>query len=271
MKRLFSKAPEDKESLDKKSLNQERIPKKIVLTGLAVCLVIVGGLGFYFSNNNKQPSSNAPLTVQESAKVIEAVGKLIELPAGEEPILATVTDVALLPKDPFYDKAKNGDRVLVYKGSKMAILYRPGPNKIIKVGSVKIEESRTATGSGGAVAGVSNTNTSPTPEKSVTPTPGVLRVAIYNGTKTSGLAKKTGDSLEAKFQNIEVVSTANATGDHTKTLVVDLSADKAGLSGKNKNAASSLSKELGGEVGSLPEAETAPSGADILIILGQAQ
>ena len=268
MKKSFiKKTTEEAPAEEKKSL-LEKIPKKFALVGLIVIILVAAGGGYYFLNIRQ--STIGPQAAAETKKVIDKVGKLIELPA-EEPILATVTDVGKLPKEPFYQNAQDGDKVLVYKNAKIAILYRPAANKIIKVGAVTIEEQKTASRAGEAVAGTSDVVSEKEAEKTPTPTPGVVRVAIYNGTKTAGLAKKTGDSLEAKFQNIEVVSTANATGDHTKTLVVDLSADKAGLSGKNKNAASSLSKELGGEVGSLPEAETAPSGADILIILGQAQ
>lgn len=231
--------------------------------GLAIlaAVIVVGASGVYFYSQNSTPEKMAAGKTKDSVKLLDKIGKLIELPTTEEPIIATVSDVNKLPKQDFYDKAQNGDRVLVYKDSKMAILYRPSQNKIIKVGTVTVEGSASAAASGSAVAGATDKDASEKPESSPTPTPGVLKVVIYNGTKTAGLAKKTGDSLTSKFNNIEISSTANATADYTKSLIVD-------LSGKNSSAAKSLAGELLGEVGELPESESQPSGADILVILG---
>lgn len=250
MNKTFKKTSEEEKDIVKKSFNQ-RISKKIVFVVLAGLLIIVGGSAFYLVNkNNRLTATNVPLTAEQSQKLIEQVGKLIELPTGEEPILATVSDVSLLPKEPFYERAQNGDRVLIFKSSKMAILYRPSTNKIIKVGTVSISEPEAPSATSSAALGKSDI----TMQEQIT-------VAILNGTKISGYAKTTGDSLEAKFQNISVVGTGNAERDYSKTLVVD-------VSGKNKSAAQTLVKELSGEIGSLPEGETVPSGADILVILG---
>jgi hypothetical protein len=56
---------------------------------------------------------------------------------------------------------------------------------------------------------------------------------------------------------------ANAAGDYTKDLIVD-------LTGKNAAFAKTLAGELNGEVGSLPSSETKPD-ADILVILGTSE
>ena len=227
--------------------------KKFLLIPLVaiIALALIGIGAYYFINLSKSDSKvSSTLTPEESQRVIAAIGKLIELPEGEEPILATVTDLNLLKSEPFYDKAQNGDRVLIYKNSSLAILYRPSSNKIIKVGAVALDES-TEEGSPSA-SSLSQEEESQT-----------VTVAIYNGTSVAGFAKTTGDSLTDKFENIEIVETANSAEDYTKTIVVN-------LSGKNKSAADSLAKELEGTVEELPEEEEKPS-ADILIILGQAQ
>ncbi|MEX2010527.1 MAG: hypothetical protein WD874_01860, partial [Parcubacteria group bacterium] len=66
-------------------------------------------------------------------EVIEKVGKLVELPEGENATVATVTDLEPLKGQAFFAEAKVGDKVLIYGESKKAILYRPSENKIIVV------------------------------------------------------------------------------------------------------------------------------------------
>ena len=227
--------------------------KKILIPAVLVLIIILGVSGFFITNGNLGSilgvTSNQK---QDTEKVMNQIEKLIELPKNETPILATVSDATKLSNESFYQNAQNGDRVLVFKNSKMAILYRPSKNKIIKVGAVAVVEPKQG-----------STSAKPTGQApkgtSTTPTPALLKVVIYNATKTPGLAKTTGDNLESKYQNMEVMGTANATGDYTKTLIVD-------LSGKNKSAAQTLAKELNGEIGSLPEGESKPN-ADILIIV----
>jgi len=194
------------------------------------------------------------IVVSEIQRVTEAVGKLIILPEGEVPTFATVTDVEKLRQDqPFFNNAENGDKVLVYAQAKKAILYRPRVDKVVEVAPVNVVAQPT----GGVVSA------------KVTPTTlgaqsTVFKVAIYNGTATSGLAKTVGDDLKANKEigsQIEVVIKTNSTGDFTKTIVVDLSGNKNAL-------ASKIAQILDGSVGSLPEGEVKPE-ADILVIVGK--
>jgi len=74
----------------------------------------------------------------ENQKIVDAVGKLIALPEGETPTIATVTDKERLQDQQFFSKAEIGDKVLIYTQAKKAILYRPSTNKVIEVGQVNI-------------------------------------------------------------------------------------------------------------------------------------
>lgn len=74
----------------------------------------------------------------ETQALVERVGQLIELPAGEEPTVATVADPDRLKTQPFFQRAKLGDRVLIYTNAKKAYLYDPVNHKIIEVAPVTI-------------------------------------------------------------------------------------------------------------------------------------
>lgn len=72
----------------------------------------------------------------ETAKIINEVGKLIVLPQGETPTIATVSDLSKLQGQPFFTNAKVGDIVLIYAKAQKAILYDPMANKIIELAPV---------------------------------------------------------------------------------------------------------------------------------------
>lgn len=81
---------------------------------------------------------------EETAAIVTRVGKFMDLPA-EEPTIATVTDAAGLASQPFFARAQNGDRVLVYMQALKAILYRPGTNRVIEVAPLVVNPGNPAT------------------------------------------------------------------------------------------------------------------------------
>lgn len=228
-----------------------------LLVKLAIILVAVGAIGvgiYYYLQYDKAQKllKNPTLAAQTEQKtLIDKVGKLIELPQDEEPTVATVSDITKLKGQPFFAKAQNGFKVLIYSKAKRAILYDPKNNKIIEVGPINIGQSADPQKPAGDQS---------VPPAATTP----VNVAIYNGTKTAGLAGTTEKQIAAKMSNVTVVAKGNAKENYTKTLVID-------LSGNQKAVASQLAKLLSGEVGSLPKTETLPASpaADLLIILGK--
>ena len=101
---------------------------------LVVVLIVAG----YFYKNNisyKNPELAAELEAKELA---EKVGKLVLLPEGEVPALATVTDPELLKNQAFFAEAQSGDKVLIYTNAKKAILFRPSLNLVINISTVNL-------------------------------------------------------------------------------------------------------------------------------------
>jgi len=214
----------------------------LILGILVVLALIAGGSYFYLQYKKSQDLlKNPTLAAQiESQDLVKNVGKLIDLPKDEQPTIATVSDVSKLKDQPFFAKAKNGFKVLIYSKAQKAILYDPIENKIIEVGPVNLGSSQESA-----------------PAKAAP-----IKVALYNGTPTIGLTAVIEKELKDKGLNINIVEKANASSQSAKTLVID-------LSGKQKNLVQQIASLLSGELSSLPKGEEKPKDAEILVILGK--
>jgi hypothetical protein len=206
----------------------------------AALMVIVLAVGGYFIYRGKH--------TPEADTILAEVQSRILLPQGEVPTLATVSDVNKLKSQPFFVKAANGDKVIIFAQAKKAILYRPSTKQIIEVGPV-------------------NMNSVPTvktdqPTSQPSPSFSDLKVAIYNGTLITGLAGRVENRLTSEYPGLRVVYTGNAKKrTYTKTAVVD-------VSGRKKAETEAFAKRLGAEIQELPKEENKPS-ADILIIAAE--
>lgn len=112
----------------------------IILVGL---LAVSFGAAIYFYNQAAALKDNPDKTTKEEIeKLVTQVGKLIVLPEGEMPTVATVSDPKKLQSQIFFAKAKKGDRVLIYTNSKKAILYDQENNKIVEVAPINIGQGQ---------------------------------------------------------------------------------------------------------------------------------
>src|SRR5437870_155565 len=107
-----------------------KILKRFGATGLLVIVLfiaVVAAVFFYIKYQDSQDKLKHPeaLTKVETQSLVEKVGRHVELPAGEQPTIATVSDVSKLANQTFFTGAQNGDKVLIYGKAKKAILYRP--------------------------------------------------------------------------------------------------------------------------------------------------
>ncbi len=216
----------------------KKFPVKLVLA-LLVIMLIAGGAGasyyFYKQNQASQQLLKDPTAVQkaEVKAVVDKLSKLMELPSGEEPQVATVLDITKLKDQPFFTNAQNGDKVIIYTKAGKAILFRESTNKIIDVSPLNLGQTSES-----------------------------FKIVIYNGTKTAGLTFKFATDIVKISPNITVGVKANAVKSYDKSIVIDLT---------NKNGlAKQMADLIGATVQPLPEGEVKPTDAttDLLVILG---
>ncbi|MBI2600322.1 hypothetical protein HYW42_00015 [Candidatus Daviesbacteria bacterium] len=73
------------------------------------------------------------VTKTNREELVKEVSKSIDLPTDEKPVVATITEIEKLKNQPFFQKAKNGDKVLVYQKNKKAYLYDPVTQKVLDI------------------------------------------------------------------------------------------------------------------------------------------
>jgi hypothetical protein len=114
---------------------------KVFLILSLLLIIALAAAGYFFWQWNLLRNNPAISGVEESKDLVEEIGRMILLPEGELPTVATVTDPAALSNQPFFANAKVGYKVLVYSLAKKAILYDPVNNKIIEVGPISTADA----------------------------------------------------------------------------------------------------------------------------------
>ncbi|MEI9966376.1 MAG: hypothetical protein WDN67_01825 [Candidatus Moraniibacteriota bacterium] len=176
-----------------------------------ILLVLVSGAAAaYFYLQSKETSEVK--NVETTNEIVEKIGKFLVLPEGEEPTLATVKDREKLAEEPFFQKAENGDQVLIYREAGVAILYRPSLQKVVNVVSIKLPaEDETSL-----------------PQAESAPTSPITRVTILNGSRQTEATGPLEAEINQKLPTLAVVSKENAhRNDYSDTLVVDLRGERS--------------------------------------------
>lgn len=204
----------------------------MIVTGAVIVtlLVATGTLFWKYTKLKDTPTAKGQATTK---RILGQVGEHYALPTGEEPTIAQVKDKSKLTGQAFYKDAQNGDYIIIYTGAKVALLYRESTHKIINVGPVSVENKPA--------------------------------VSFLNGSGISDKAQTAVNSLGDLLAQLNVSANApDAKNKNTpKTVVVD-------ISGKFADQTKALASKLNGTVETaLPSGETAPSGADIVVVLGK--
>lgn len=211
----------------KKNLSSSKV---IAIVALVIAVASISFAAYQYTETQKLKTSDGQKQVAEDeAKVLkDKVSRLMKLPS-ENPTVATISDISKLKDQPFFDGAKNGDKVLIFTEARKAIIYRDSENKIINSGPIAVTSDQSQ-------------------NKAV-----------------SVLASKDGNVGDANTKTAAVsgvtVGEGKAKKNYTKTQVVAVdsaSADKA----------KEIASALGGEVISgIPSGETAPAGAAIVVFV----
>ncbi|HEV2412946.1 MAG TPA: LytR C-terminal domain-containing protein [Candidatus Saccharimonadales bacterium] len=214
----------------------------------AIIVLLAIGTTYYYTKYQDLKKNPNAANQATANKVIQEVGKLYVLPKGQTPTVAKIVNVNSLKGQAFFRNAQDSDQLLIYTKAQLAIIYRPSTDMIINAGPVVLNNS---SGTSSTPAG-----TSAVPSKPV--------VAVLNASSTNGKAASTGASINSKFGSQASISStyANASVKESKTLVVAVTSSDASL-------ASQIASYLGGTVGSMPAGQSVPSGANIVVLVGQ--
>ncbi len=117
--------------------------KKLISTTILILFVLALGTAIYFYRQVSVLKQNPQAAAQEEAEdLVSKVGRLIVLPKDEVPTIATVSDPDKLKDQPFFAKAKIGDKVLLYSQAKKAYLYDPVANRILEVAPITVNANQ---------------------------------------------------------------------------------------------------------------------------------
>lgn len=124
----------------------------IIIAGLSIGLAAGGYYIYRYKPNILSPvkdlkiqtSDSGQLNADQTQQLLAEVGKIIELPTGETPTVATISDVSKLKGQDFFKKAQNGDQVIIYPKAKKAYLYSTSLKKILEVEPISVPEATTS-------------------------------------------------------------------------------------------------------------------------------
>ena len=194
-----------------------------IVAGVTVFAIMGMSPAVYFYNKYTQTQklvqNPGAVAKEKEQEVIDKVGAHVDLPKGERPSIATVSNKEKLAGQPFFDKAENGDKVLIYENAKKAYIYRPSTDRVVNIAPIINPFGETvaseATGEGEVAAEA-------TASADVEPLEAPISIMVYNGTGTSGLARKMSAQIEELVAAADT-STGNAeSADYQETIVVDV-------------------------------------------------
>lgn len=128
-----SKEPKLEKAKEWVKINIRKLGLKKTVLVVVLVLVVSGFIYNYLDTKNKLSllESNSSATTSQDNEIVQKIRKYFDLP-NEEPEVKTVGDTSQLSKDEFFTRAKKGDKVIVFKQAKRAMLFRPSTGKVIE-------------------------------------------------------------------------------------------------------------------------------------------
>lgn len=249
--------------LEKIDIHSKKLRTTLIWLAIAVPTLLIGVYYYVQYINTKSELVRFKENPQTAAiyDLLEKVGTHIQLPKNETPTIATITDVDKLKGQPFFARAQNGDKILMYEKTQRTIIYRPLTDKIIETASISISNSKELTTD--EIVNPEAKETTSSQEITEVENENPIRIVIYNGTGIPGLANSLQQKLNNDFDKFEftIARVGNALNAYEKTSIYNttqVSAQKI-ESLKDYVVAEVLTEE--------PQENT--TGMDVLIIVGR--
>lgn len=249
--------------LDKIDFHSKKLQTSLVWVAVILPTLILG-IYYYVQYVNAQSELLRFRQNPQAAAVydlLEKVGTHSQLPKNETPTIATITDADKLKGQPFFARAQNGDKILMYEKTQRTIIYRPLTDKIIETASISISNSQELTTS--EIVNPEAREITSSQEIAEVENENPIRIVIYNGTGIPGLANSLQQKLNSNFDDFEftIARVGNALNAYEKTSIYNatqVSTQKID-SLKDYVVAEVLTEE--------PQENT--TGMDVLIIVGR--
>lgn len=146
----------------------KRLTKKQIalIVGFITLIIIVLLVGKLLSDKRKLEQKVANLSTNqaqaddENKKLDTEVRQIYDITDPGAPTIVNVADAEKArASQPFFERAQNGDKVLLYTGQKIAIIYRPSTKKIINSVAISSDNPDQSTTPGTAQQPANNKTT----------------------------------------------------------------------------------------------------------------
>jgi len=119
---------------------KELFTKKTSLIIIVIIVLLITSLtSYYFFQYQRAKKNPEKSAHEEIMRTTEKIQHFIDLPKDEIPRMFTVSNREKLQNQPFFERARDGDQVLIYVTTNKAILYRPSDNRVIEVAPFSVQ------------------------------------------------------------------------------------------------------------------------------------
>lgn len=137
---------------------------------LVLSVSSTGAAYYYYRQNQVIRKNPQAATEMDNQAILKKIGAIMELPP-EKPSIATILDREKLKDQAFFQKAQNGDKVIIFEQARRVLLYRPDTGRVIDFAPLILDAQPSTSSSTTVTPNVTNKATlTPTqaPQKTAT-------------------------------------------------------------------------------------------------------